>query len=133
MKLREHESLAKKTVHWLLLFGIFSSCSGAAQEQGLSCPHSAVMAVSWYRKAADPGNAIGENNLADMYLKGEGVPQNNAEAFRWFEKAAIEGSTGARIKLGYLYANGLGVKKDPETAYAWISAASMAGDRRGDT
>jgi len=31
MTLREHKSLAKRTVHWLLLFGIFSSCSGAAQ------------------------------------------------------------------------------------------------------
>jgi TPR repeat protein len=102
------------------------------EDQGLGCAHSASMAVSWYRKAADAGNAMGENNLADMYLRGEGVPQNNAEAFRLFQKAAIQGSTGARIKLGYMYANGLGVKKDPETAYAWISAASMAGDRRGD-
>ena len=79
-----------------------------------------------------PEMSLGENNLADMYLRGEGVPQNNAEAFRLFQKAAVQGSTGARIKLGYMYANGLGVKKDPETAYAWIFAASMAGDRRGD-
>jgi len=88
--------------------------------------------VSWYRKAANAGNALGENNLADMYLRGEGVPQDYAEALRLFQKAANQGSTGARIKLGYMYANGLGAKKDPETAYAWISAASTAGDRRGD-
>lgn len=88
--------------------------------------------MRWYRKAAEAGNALGQNNLADMYLRGEGVAQNNAEAFRWFEKAAVQGNTGARIKLGYMYANGLGVKKDAETAYAWISAASMAGDDRGD-
>ena len=101
-------------------------------DQGLGCQHSAETAVAWYRKAADAGNPLGQNNLADMYLRGEGVPQNNDEAFRLFQKAATQGSTGARIKLGYMYANGLGVKKDLGTAYAWISAASMAGDRRGD-
>jgi integrase len=76
-------------------------------------------------------NALGENNLADMYLRGDGVPQDNAAAFRWFRKSAVQGHTGARIKLGYMYAEGRGTGKDPEAAYAWITAASLAQDPRG--
>ena len=74
---------------------------------------------------------LGENNLADMYLRGDGVQQDNAAAFRWFQKSAVQGHTGARIKLGYMYAEGRGTGKDPEAAYAWITAASLAQDPRG--
>ena len=63
-----------------------------------------------------------------MYLRGDGVPQNNAEAFRLFQKAAAKGHIGARIKLAYLYADGLGTTKDAEAAYAGIISASLAGD-----
>lgn len=66
-----------------------------------------------------------------MYLRGEGVPQDNGAAFLWFQKAAAQGHTGARIKLGYMYAEGRGTRKDPEAAYSWITAAAMAGDPRG--
>jgi hypothetical protein len=74
---------------------------------------------------------LAQNNLADLYLRGEGLPQNDALAFAWFEKAAASGNTGARIKLGFMYATGRATSKDPESAYAWILAASLAGDQRG--
>ena len=88
-------------------------------------------AVNWYRKAADSGNALAENNLADLYLRGEGVPQDDATAFRLFQQAAAQGQTSARIKLGYMYSAGRGTAKDPVTAYSWITAAANAGDGRG--
>src|SRR4029077_9516424 len=81
--------------------------------------------------AADGGNPLGEHNLADLYLKGEGVPQDNATAFRWFQRADAQCHTGARIKHSYMYAQGQGTGKDPEAAYAWITAASLAQDPRG--
>ena len=87
--------------------------------------------ATWYRKAADAGNPLAENNLADMYLRGEGVPQDNDAAFLWFQKAAAQGHTGPRINLGYMYAEGRGTRKDPEAAYSWITAAAMAGNPRG--
>jgi TPR repeat protein len=101
-------------------------------DQGLGTSRSVKTAVVWYRKAAEAGNPLGQNNLADMYLRGEGVPQNNDAAFLWFQKAAAQGHTGARIKLGYMYADGRGTRKDPEAAYSWVSAAAMAGDPRGN-
>lgn len=83
-----------------------------------------VLAANWYRKAAEGGNPLGEYDLGDMYLRGNGMPQNDAEAFRWFQKAAAQGHTGARIKLGYMYAEGRGTKSD-------LEVASSAGDERG--
>jgi TPR repeat protein len=98
---------------------------------GLGCAKNPATAAAWYTKAALAGNPLGENNLADMYLRGEGVPHDDSAAFSWFQKAAAQGHTGARIKLGYMYAQGRGTAKDPVAAYSWITAAALAGDPRG--
>jgi len=89
-------------------------------------------AARWYRLAAENGHALGQNNLADLYLRGQGVRQSYEEAVHWFQQAAQQGNTGARIKLGFLLMNGLGTARDPLAAYSWILAASEAGDHRGD-
>src|SRR5439155_22023707 len=73
-----------------------------------------------------------QNNLADLYLRGQGIRQSYPKAFYWFQKSAQQGHTGARIKLGFLLMNGLGTAKDSSAAYAWILSASQAGDHRGD-
>src|SRR5882762_5399705 len=51
---------------------------GYMYDQGLGCGRSVNTAASWYRKATERGNPLGQNNLADMYFKGEGVRQDNA-------------------------------------------------------
>jgi hypothetical protein len=104
---------------------------GYMNDNGLGTAVDHTTAAEWYRKAAEQGDPLAENNLADLYLRGEGVAQNDAQAFAWFERAANQGNTGAQIKLGFLYANGRATSKDPEAAYAWITAASLAGDQRG--
>jgi uncharacterized protein len=102
---------------------------GYRYDQGFGCERNLPLDLSWYRKAAEAGNPLGQNNLADMYLRG--VTRHDAEAFRWFQKSAAQGHTGARIKLGYMYAEGLRTQKDPEAAYFWIVSAALAGDSRG--
>ena len=104
---------------------------GYAYNQGLGVAKSQQIAADWYRKAADRGNATGQNNLADMYLRGEGVPPDDKTAFELFSKAAVQGNTAACIKLGYMYMTGRATAKDPETAYMWIKSASISGDQRG--
>ena len=37
-------------------------------------------AVSWYRKAAEQGHVDGQNSLAVMYSRGEGVPRSSTLA-----------------------------------------------------
>jgi uncharacterized caspase-like protein len=49
-------------------------------------------AVSWYRKAAEAGDALGMNNLGFMYANGRGgLPKDEAQAVSWYRKAAEAG------------------------------------------
>ena len=41
------------------------------------------MAVQWFRKAAEQGDAAGQNWLGLMYQEGRGVPQNYVYAHMW--------------------------------------------------
>ncbi|CEN48114.1 conserved hypothetical protein [Capnocytophaga canimorsus] len=59
-------------------------------------------AVKWYRKAAEQGDASGQNNLGDMYYYGYGVPKDKAEAVKWYQKSARQGSEYSRIMLRIL-------------------------------
>ena len=45
-------------------------------------------AVKWCRRAADQGDIKAQQNLAHMYLLGEGVPRDFVEAYKWFSLAA---------------------------------------------
>ena len=51
-------------------------------------PQDYAAAVSWYRKAADQGNAKAQFNLGLMYGNGQGVPQNYVQGHMWFNLAA---------------------------------------------
>ncbi len=104
---------------------------GFMSDGGLGTPLDRAAAAEWYRQAAEQGDPLGQNNLADLYLRGEGLPQRDDLALAWFQKAAANGNTAARIKLGYMYATGRAAQKDAESAYAWLLAASLAGDTRG--
>ena len=44
--------------------------------------------MTWYRKAADQGNAEAERDIASLYEKGLGVPKDNFEAEAWYKKSA---------------------------------------------
>jgi TPR repeat protein len=69
-------------------------------------------ASAWYRKAAEQGFALAENNLGIMYLKGLGVPKDDAQALSWIRKAAEQGVDVAQNTLGISYEDGNGVTKD---------------------
>ena len=49
-------------------------------------------AVSWYRKAADQGNATAQSNLGGMYASGQGVPKDYVLAYMWRNLAAAAAS-----------------------------------------
>ena len=54
-------------------------------------PQSDALAVEWYRKAADQGDARAQFNLGVVYAYGKGVPEDFPEALRWFRKAHAQG------------------------------------------
>jgi TPR repeat protein len=55
---------------------------------GRGVPQDYSAALSWYRKAAEQGNAAAENNLGPLYAYGRGVPQDYVQAYMWFQLAA---------------------------------------------
>jgi TPR repeat protein len=69
-------------------------------------------AVSWFRKAAEQGNATAQNNLGLMLEIGRGVTQDFTAAVSWFRKAAEQGYDTAQINLGRMLDSGDGVTQD---------------------
>ena len=58
-------------------------------------PEDDAEAVKWFRLAADQGFAMAQNNLGQMYLDGQGVPQDLTEAYVWYSVAAAGGYADA--------------------------------------
>jgi hypothetical protein len=77
-------------------------------------------AVTWYRAAAQQGNADGQFGLGEMYAKGEGIERDLAKAYEYIELAAERGHQRAIRVLSQAYENGgLGQRADPERAAYW--------------
>jgi len=80
------------------------SDANAQLKLGLAAQDDAE-AVRWFRKAADQGLALAQDNLGGMYANGRGVRQDDAEAVQWHQRAANQGIALAQNNLGYMYAN----------------------------
>lgn len=95
---------------------------------GEGVPKDSSLAVKWFSKAAEQGNANAQFNLGYMYQMGEGVPKNASLAAQWYRKAAEQGVANAQFNLGLMYANGEGVPKDASLAVQWFSKAAVQGN-----
>src|SRR6266403_1456755 len=84
-------------------------------------------AVAWYRKAAEQGFGLAQNNLGSMYLKGLGVGKDNALGLSWIRKAAEQGHANAQFNVALMYDHGVGVSKDEAQAFAWLRKAAEQG------
>jgi hypothetical protein len=89
-------------------------------------------ALKAFQSLAAQGNAEAQNNLGELYAKGQGVPQDYAQARQWYEKASAQGHALAQNNLAELYFAGLGVPQDYVRAYLWVSLAAvhMKGDEQ---
>ncbi|MDE2268083.1 MAG: sel1 repeat family protein [Betaproteobacteria bacterium] len=92
-------------------------------------PKDYAEAVKWYHKAADQGDANGQNNLGNAYADGKGVPQDYAEAVKWYRKSADQGHPSAQNNLGASYEYGQGVRQNPIVAYALYNLAATGGSK----
>lgn len=85
-------------------------------------------AFHWLKKACEEGeDANAMIRLSYMYLKGEGINQDDVEAFNWINKAAGLGSTEAIVRLGIFYGGGIGVKEDKRMQLECYKEASDKG------
>jgi TPR repeat protein len=85
--------------------------------QGHGVARDDAQAVAWWRKAADQGNAAGQNDLGWM-------AQDYARAIAWYRKAIDQGDAFAQDDLGLMYANGRGVAQDDAQALVWFRKAA---------
>ena len=96
-------------------------------KEGRAVPQDDQLAVQWYRKAAEQGNASGQNNLGWMYKEGRGVPQDDQLAVQWYRKAAEQGNASGQNNLIWMYKEGRGVPKNYVYAYMWMNIAAFGG------
>ena len=89
-----------------------------------------TLAIYWYRKSADQGNALAQCNLGYCYKYGEGVTQDSVEAVRWYRKSADQGHATAQCNLGIRYEYGDGVAQDSVEAVRWYRRSADQGHAR---
>ncbi len=80
-------------------------------------------AAAWLWKATSRGNPVAPVRLADMYIKGKGVPHSCEQALVLLRSEAAKDNAPARNRLAALYANGTCVARDRVRAYQLMSSA----------
>lgn len=100
---------------------------GANAAAGREGPKDDVLAMKWFRIAAEKGYAPAENNLGFLYAEGRGAPRNDTEAVRWYRRAADRKYPPAETSLGMMYAQGRGVPQSDSEALSLYSAAANQG------
>ena len=94
-------------------------------------PEAAGECVRWYRQAAERGHPVAQDRLADLYMLGRGVPQDDSAAFHWYARTAAQAYPHAFCNLAYMQDQGLGTKPDARAAAEnYLRAAALA-DPRG--
>lgn len=85
-------------------------------------------ALTWYRKAAEQGNADGEFGLGTMYMSGEAVKRDPAQAYAWFLRAAERKHDAATLALANAYLRfekgELDVGPERARAAEWLAKAA---------
>lgn len=77
--------------------------------------------------AAEKGNAQAQLDLAELYLNGERVKQDDDLAFKWAKMAAERGLPRAQHMVGSLYLAGRGTPADSDEGIMWIKVAANKG------
>jgi localization factor PodJL len=102
--------------------------SAAPQIDGVAYRHAPKPTLARLTAMADAGDAGAQAKLALIYLKGDGVPQDQGAALRWSRAAAQAGQPVAQYLLGALYREGAAVPADAATAFRWFAAAADRGN-----
>jgi uncharacterized protein len=86
------------------------------------------LALTYYRMAADQGDAEGMFGLGSLYMVGEGVQKDPKQAFSWMKKAADKGQKQAINAVAQVYVAGTAANVTDQTgdeeALKWIRAAA---------
>jgi len=81
----------------------------------------------WLKKAADLGNTIAQDNLAN-YLMASKDREVQKQAIFWYKKTAESGDVDSYLRLAEIFENGNIIKKDLNLAKDWYEKASFMGN-----
>jgi TPR repeat protein len=84
------------------------------------------------REIAYAGNVNAQVQLGVIYLRGDGVPKDDAEALKWLQKAADQDNPLAERYLAEMYFKGRGVPADITQAAKWLRMAAEQGDAESE-
>lgn len=97
-----------------------------AAAKGLSNSRSAL-ALIHLEDAAEAGSAEAQSRLADLYLTGNGVPQNLQKAVQLYRTSAEQGNANAQYNMGVFSEEGRGVPRSLTKAFEWYKKAAEQG------
>jgi len=86
----------------------------------------AAAEAAWLWKATAKGNPTAPVRLADMYVKGAGVPRSCEQAIVLLKTAAEKKNALARNQLASMYGSGVCVPRNRAEAYRWATSALAA-------
>lgn len=83
-------------------------------------------AVGWFLMAATQGDAAGQYDLGQMYLRGDGIEKDDAKAIYWIRRAASKNFVLAVKLMAGAYRTGFSglIKVDLDQAKAWDAKAA---------
>lgn len=134
-----HEDFAAGDYEWALLNYMKSAEWGSELGQsnaawmlsegyGYEGPRSGLTAVTFFRRAAEQGNAAALVRLGDSYWYGKGVPQDWTRAGRAYTAAAKHRLPQALFNLGFMHQHGAGLAKDFHLAKRYYDRAAVSAE-----
>ncbi|GGY36331.1 tetratricopeptide repeat protein [Parvularcula lutaonensis] len=90
-------------------------------------PEETSAAIALMTEAAEAGSVVAMHELGELYLAGDGVPQNGVLARDWFEEAARRGHIRAVHRVAYLDIQGIGGPVDTNRAILGFTRSANAG------
>ena len=99
---------------------------GAAEMAKAKRASDAAAQAAWLWKATAKGNPDAPVMLADMYIRGDGVPRSCDQAVVLLKTAAVNEDVRACNRLASMYATGVCVPRSHVEAYRWLSSALAA-------
>lgn len=115
--------------HWYLLaanqdFAAAQNNLGAMYLDGRGVGRDEGLAQSYYRRAAQQGNAESETNLALLILR-KHTPGEAHEALDWLTRAAKQGFAPAEAQLAQIYLDGMLLPPDDAQAVELFREAAV--------
>ena len=119
----------KRTFALAALLTAISTTAWSGFEEGVAAykKKDYARAMTEWRPLAESGSLAAQFNIAYMYHKGQGVPQNYGAAIDWYRRAAEQGDAEAQFHLGIMHYRGLGVERDFKAAVAWYTKSANQG------